>query len=534
MNSRLAAPRPDIIAVSLVMHLLALALPMALLQIYDRILPAQAIGTATVLIAGVAVAIVLEAFLRYGRTALFAHAGARFEAEATARALERLAVADVAAVEKRGAAAVADALRAIGQVRDFWSGQAGVALYEAPFVLVYLALIAYIGGWLSWIPAALFALAALVALFFNSPVERAATAAEQADARRRDLMWTTFAGIDDVKAMGAENAVSQAYRRLNANYMGASAHLETRMAWIRENAGFFGQLATILVVAFGALEVMDGQLTTGALAACSILAGRSIGPAMGSLGYWSQLARIREAERRVAGLFDLPPVKALDTRVAADGAARGPAVERGALRIDAPGLLPAPVNIAPGEVVHVDGPDDAEVSRLLTCIAGLASDPVVRVTVNGHPQAEFAHRDYRAAVCLVSRQPALVPGSILANLTLFDSRYNEAALELCARLGLQPYLDRLRHGVLSEVGPGAAEHLDEGIYQRIFLIRALVRRPRILLLDHAAMGIDLDGVKRLATQLQSLAGNTTVLVASHKPALVEACTRRLTLAGGRA
>lgn len=534
MNSRLAAPRPDVIAISLVMHLLALALPMALLQIYDRILPAQAVGTAVVLIAGVAAAIVLEAFLRYGRTALFAHAGARFEAEATGRALERLAVADVAAVEKRGAAAVADALRAIGQVRDFWSGQAGVALYEAPFVLVYLALIAYIGGWLAWIPAILFALATLVALVFNPPVERAATAAEHADARRRDLMWTTFAGIDDVKAMGAENAVAQAYRRLNADYMAASAHLETRMAWVRENAGFFGQLATILVVAFGALDVMDGRLTTGALAACSLLAGRSIGPAMGSLGYWSQLARVREAERRVAGLFELPPVAALATRVPAEGAARGPAVERGALRIEAAGLLPAPVDIAPGEIVHVDGPDDADISRLLTCVAGLAGDPAVRVAVDGRPQAEYQHATYRAAVCMVSRQPALVPGSILANLTLFDPRYNEAAFELSVRLGLQPYLDRLRHGIMTEVGPGAAENLDEGIYQRIALIRALARRPRILLLDHGAMGVDLDGLKRLAELLRSLAGNTTVLVASHKPALAEACTRRLTLAGGRA
>lgn len=534
MNSRLAAPRPDIIAVSLVMHLLALALPMALLQIYDRILPAQAVGTAVVLVAGVALAIVLEAFLRYGRTALFAHAGARFEADATARAFERIGVADIAAVERRGAAAIADALRAIGQVRDFWSGHAGVALYEAPFVLVYLALIAYIGGWLALIPAALFIVAALVALFFNPPIERAATAVEQADARRRDLMWTTFAGIDDVKAMGAENAVSQAYRRLNADYMAASAQLETRMAWIRENAAFFGQLATILVVAFGALEVMDGRLTTGALAACSILAGRSIGPAMGSLGYWSQLARIREAERRVASLFALPPVAALDTRPASEGGGRGPAIERGALRIDAPGLLAAPADISPGEIVLVDGPDDADISRLFTCIAGLGSDAAIRVTVDGRPQAEYTQPTYRAAVCLASRQPALVPGSILENLTLFDPRFNEAALEFCARLGLQPYLDRLRHGVLSEVGPGAAEHLDEGIYQRISLIRALVRQPRILLLDHAALGIDLDGVKRLAILLQELAGSTTVLVASHKPALAEVCTRRLTFAGGRA
>ena len=126
--------RADILTISLAMHILGLALPLALLQIYDRILPAQAYGTASFLVAGVGVAIMLEAVLRYGRQALFANLGARYEAQATLAALERLQHADIRAVEKLGSAAISDALRAISLVRDFWSGQAGAALYELPFM----------------------------------------------------------------------------------------------------------------------------------------------------------------------------------------------------------------------------------------------------------------------------------------------------------------------------------------------------------------------------------------------------------------
>jgi ABC-type bacteriocin/lantibiotic exporter with double-glycine peptidase domain len=520
---RLAAPRFDIVAVSFVVHLLALALPLALLQIYDRILPAQAFGTAGLLVVGVALAILLEAFLRYGRSALFAGLGARYEAETTAAILQRLFVADIGRIERHGAAYIAEAVRSVGQVRDFWSGQAGAALYEAPFVVIYLGLIAYIGGWLAAIPAALFVVAALAVFVINPGIERAAAASEVADARRRDLLWNLFAGIGDAKAMGAENVLTRIYRRLNATYMAASARLETRLGWIRENAALAGQLSTVLVVAFGAIEVMNGQLTTGALAACSILAGRSIGPAMASFGYWSQLARMREAEAHVREMLALPLSPGLA------GGGDGPVVERGLLRIEAPALLAAPVDIAPGEIVLLDADDDAIASRLLSQVAGLATDAGVTVRLDGRPLATYPHPRLREAVALVSRQAALVPGSILNNLTLFDPRYNQAAVDLGVRLGLQPYVDRLRHGILTEVGPGAAEHLDEGIYQRITLIRALVRRPRILLLDHAAIGIDLDGIKRLAAVLQSLGGDTAVLLATRRDALVDACTRRVRL-----
>jgi ATP-binding cassette subfamily C protein LapB len=517
--------RADVMAVSLVMHVLALALPLALLQIYDRILPAQAYGTAVFLIIGVGVAIVLEAILRYGRQALFANIGARYEAQMTLQALDRLQHADIAKVEQLGVAAVSDALRAIAQVRDFWSGQAGAALYEAPFVVVYIGLIAYVGGWLALIPLGLFFAAMVIAIKWNPRIAAAAKTVEVADRQRHDFSWTTFAALDYLKAMGAEGSVGALWRRINARYMARSAELETRMGWVRENAAAFGQLSTVLIVAFGAGSVVAGELTTGALAACTMLAGRSIGPAMSSLGYWSQLARVGEAQQRVDDLLALPdaPTFVIENNRA------GPAISRGELRIEAPELFGAPVTIAPGEIVSLDTAETPLASRLLTAISGMTTDPGIRVTLDGRDITEFNHADYLDAVTLVSRHLALVPGSILNNLTLYDARYNGGVQAYCEALGLQAHLDKLRHGVLTEVGPGTAEHLDEGIYQRIAIIRALLRKPRILLLDHAASGIDLDGVKRLGDVLKSLQGHTTVLIASYKEPLIAACNRTLVL-----
>lgn len=524
--------RPDVLAVSLVMHFLGLALPLALLQIYDRILPAQAWGTAIFLVSGVGLAIVLEAVLRYGRTALFATIGARYEAQATLAALTRLQHGDIATIERMGTAAVSDGLRAIGQVRDFWSGQAGAALYETPFVLVYLGLIAVIGGALAWIPLALFAAAALAVAVMNPGISRAALATEQADRERHDFAWTSFAALGYIKAVGAEGRIGRVWRRINARHLARSVELETRMGWVRENAATFGQLSTVLIVAWGAGQVVAGELTTGALAACTMLAGRSIGPAMASLGYWSQLARTGEAQQRVQQLLNLP----LNPGLRADAAAQDAPTPLGEITIDAPTLLAQPVRIAAGEVVWLDTPDTTLSSRLLMAVSGMSLDPEVQVRFNGHPLAESSRQALRQSVVLVSRQIALVPGTLLDNLTLFDARYAADVPALAEALGLQATIDRLRRGLHTDVGPGSAEHLDEGIYQRIAILRALLRRPQVLLLDHPASGLDLDGIKRLAGLLKAMQGETTVLIATFKPPLKEACSRTLQISkpGARA
>lgn len=516
--------RPDVLAVSLVMHVLALALPLALLQIYDRILPSQAYGTAVFLIIGVGIAILLEAMLRYGRTALFARLGARYEAEAMLRALRRLMRADLGEVERRGAAVISDSLRAIAQVRDFWSGQAGAALYEAPFAVVYLALVYYIGGWLVLIPLLLFLVSLLVSLWSNGAVARAANALDHEERARNHFAWSAFAALNYLKSIGAEGPIGAMWRRRNERYLARSAVLETRMGWLRENGVMLGQLSTVLIVVFGAREVMAGDLTTGALAACTMLSSRSIGPAMASLGFWSQLARIRDAQARVDDLLNLPASPTRDP-LASDAAA--PVITRAELRIDAPELLESPVVIAPGEIVYLDTRDSPLASRLLTAIAGLGNDPAIAVQLDGVPIDQYTRDTYREGVVLVTPHLALVPGSVLNNLTLYDPRYNAAVAEVSERLGLSTHVDKLRHGMLTEVGPGAAEHLDEGIYQRIAIIRALLRQPRILLLDHAATGIDVDGIKRLAEELSAMAGRTTVLIATFNDLLIDACTRRL-------
>lgn len=163
-------------------------------------------------------------------------------------------------------------------------------------------------------------------------------------------------------------------------------------------------------------------MTTGALAACSLLAGRSIGPAMASLGYWAQLTRVQEAQAKIADLLTLPDNPALADSAETDSAQ----VIHGQLKISATFVGEQAALISAGELVHLDA-DTVLASRLLTAISGMSDDAQIEITVDGSPLEHFKREDYRANVMLVTKNAAMISGSILNNMVLYDARYHQLA-----------------------------------------------------------------------------------------------------------
>ncbi|WP_213742264.1 ABC transporter transmembrane domain-containing protein [Bradyrhizobium sp. dw_411] len=507
------------VAASIVSHILALAIPLALLQTYDRILPNQAYGTTFVLAAGVTVAIVLEAIVRYTRAVLFAYVGSAFEAEMTVRVLDHVMHADSKAFHQLSIPDLSDAIRASGEVRDFWSGNAAVALHELPFAVIYIALIAYIGSWLALIPLAFTIMALLAALAVVRSGAKAQRDAHEAQLQRQKLGWGIFKGIVEAKAMAAETLLTRRYRDAVARVMEATERIANRMALIRENGSLMAQFSTIGIVTAGAFMVVAGELTTGALAACTLLAGRSVGPAMGALGYLGRRHQRLEAEGSISKVLSLPlaPVWAgadIDEKRRFTG---GPIVLSG----QALHMHGGSVTIPQGTFVHIDAPNSPVGTMTLRTVMRLEDALSLSVTFDGRPIGAYDAQDFRECVTKASSNAELIRGSLLDNLTLFSPNYEAAAIQLSERLGLSAFVDGLRQGLMTPVGSGGTEIVSPGIAARIGLVRALVRDPLILCLDNADGSLDLDGVAKLHDLLKELKGHTTVFVVSSSPALLQ-------------
>ncbi|MDL2403813.1 ABC transporter transmembrane domain-containing protein [Rhizobium mayense] len=507
------------VAASIVSHILALAVPLALLQAYDRILPNQAYGTTFALAAGVTVAIVLETIVRYVRSVLFAYVGAGFEADMSVRVLDHVMRADSKALRQLSIPDLSEAVRAAGEVRDFWSGNAAVALHELPFAVIYIGLIAYIGSWLALIPLAFTLLALLAALAVVRSGARAQRDARDAQLERQKLGWGIFAGIVEAKAMAAETLLTRRYRDAVARLMDATARVANRMAVIRENGSLMSQLSTIGIVTAGAFMVISGELTTGGLAACTLLAGRSVGPTMGAFGYLSRRHQRREAEASISKVLSLPLAPIWEEA----GVDEQRVFAGGTIVMSGPALHShgGSVEIPQGAFVHIDVPNSPVGTMTLRTMARLENSLGLSITFDGQPDSAYDPQSFRERVTEASSRAQMIRGPLLSNLTLFSPNYEAAAIQLSEKLGLNTFVDGLRQGFMTPVGQGGGEIVSPGIAARIGLIRALVREPLVLCLDNADASLDLDGVARLRDLLKELKGKTTMLVVSSNPSLLQ-------------
>jgi ABC-type bacteriocin/lantibiotic exporter with double-glycine peptidase domain len=291
------------------------------------------------------------------------------------------------------------------------------------------------------------------------------------------------------------------------------------MAVLSENGALLAQLSTIGILTAGAFMVVAGELTTGGLAACTLLAGRSVGPTMGALLYLSRRGQRLEAEERIDKVLSLPlaPVWAGDESGEKRPFAGGAIVLSGQVLHRHGGS----VSIPQGTFVHVDVPNSPVSSMTLGTIARLEDSLGLSVTFDGRPSSAYDPSSFRQGMTLAGARGDLIRGTLLDNLTLFSPRYEAEAIELSDRLGLGVFIDSLRQGFMTPIGPGGANIVSSGIAARIGLVRALVRRPHVLCLDNADDSLDLEGVRRLCDVLKELKGRTTVFIVSSAPALLQ-------------
>jgi ATP-binding cassette, subfamily C, bacterial LapB len=307
--------------------------------------------------------------------------------------------------------------------------------------------------------------------------------------------------------------------------MGATARVENQMAVLTENGALLAQLSTIGILTAGVFMVVEGTLTTGGLAACTLLAGRSVGPAMGALLYLSRRGQRLEAEGRINKILSLPPAPVW----AGDAAGEMRRFMGGTIVLSGQPLHRhgGSVPVSQGMFVHVEVSNSPVAAMTLGTVARLEDSLGLSITFDGRPSSAYDPQSFRQGVTMASCRGELIRGTLLDNLTMFSPCYEAAAIQLSERLGLSVFIDGLRQGFMTPVGPGGADVVTPGIAARIGLIRALVRQPFVLCLDNADGSLDLEGVKRLRELLMELKGHTTVFIVSNTPALLQLADMRI-------
>lgn len=525
----------DLVVSSLFLNVLGLALPLSLLQIYDRILPNKSTGTMVLLLSGVLAALLVESVLSWGRSYITAWVGARFEHRASCTGLERLLNSSLDSFEREGAGEHLERMNALATVREFYAGQALLTMMDLPFALLYLGLVALMGGVLVLVPVLLLAGFAVSALRVGTAMRTAIRKRMQADDHRFNFIIEVLGGIHSVKAMSMEAQMVRRYERLQEGCAQGNYAVALSSAAALGVSSFFSQATMIGVAAFGSIVVMDGNLTTGGLAACSMLAGRAMTPLQKALGVWTRFQTFVLARQRIDHLFSLPPE-------AEAGLPELPAT-KGSLTLEGVSFrfgedLPlvvddASIDVAPGECVVISGGNGSGKTTLLALMQAALRPTAGRVLVDGQDAAAFDPDSVRRQIAYLPQSGTLFQGTILQNITMFRPKLDNVAVETAALLGLDEVVAALPFGFDTPVGDGAYDSLPRGFKQRIAICRALVENPRIVLFDEANTAVDTAGDNFLRVWLERAKGKRTLVLVTHRPSLVKLGDRVFTLDHGR-
>lgn len=535
---RVTFNRSDVLLTSVALNVLTLALPLVILQVYDRIIPGDATDTFAFLVLGLAAVVVLEVILRAVRGYIIAWAAARFEHATSRRAVDRLLSTEIESFESLSAGTHLDRLSAIESLRDFHSGNGLLAISDLPFVFVFLGLIAIIGGPLVLAPIAVVVLAAIFAFFIGISLDRAVRRRAELDDQRYNFVFQILSGIHSVKGLGLEAQMMRRYQAYLRPLSAAVLSVARFSAAGQALGATFGNLAMFAVAAAGSIYVVQGSMTGGTLIASTLLAGRAVQPLIRMIGVWIQARNLKLSEERLDALMALSQeyhpdpadavVPNLDNGIVLDDVT----IDRG--HQGAPVLGNVSLEIAAGSIVVVTGAAGSGQSILLDLFAGLARPDAGSLRIDGVDSDRIDMREFRKKVGFARQSTVLFRGTVVDNLTMFQGRTAlPMALRVAHELGLDEVIARMPSGLQTTVGDTASDSLAGSVKQLISLVRAFGNAPRLLLFDEANSALDMNVDQKLRQLFETLRGQTTIILVTSRPSLIRIADMEINMDQGR-
>ncbi|EIC23428.1 peptidase domain-containing ABC transporter [Thiorhodovibrio frisius] len=516
-NPELRRVLPGLAVSSFLSNLLALALPLAILQILDRVIVNHAFSTLAFLTIGLIAAIVLEQTLRLANGVITGWLTARREHQLTMSLADHLCRVPLRVYQREEPSAYAEKLRNANRVARFYSGEAVLGLLDLPFVAIFLLLIGFIGGPVVGVPLAIIVVFLIVMARYGHDGSRLSEGRDGQEERRSGFLFEVFTGIHSVKAMMMEDLMLRRYERLQRSSSEAgekSAELSNRLDRVGH---YLSQLMVVGVIFVGSLFVIRGQMTPGGLAACLILSVRLMRPLRRSLNVRNQIDDFERANARLQSLFDLP---ATEER----GKPSLPPISQGIELRDVQVLfretrLFEGVNLSlpKGAFIAIQSDSGSGKSTLLNLMSGAEQPDGGDVLVDGRPLSDYAASSVPEHIALLPQAGAVVAGTILENLTMFDDQLNERALAIAHELGLEHFVASMKFGYETRLGETANEMLSGGTLQLISIVRALVREPEVILFDEANGFLDMETDQTVRRYLEKCRRQRTVVMVTQRP-----------------
>ncbi len=529
-------PYSQVIVAALILNMLALASPLFVMNVYDRVVPNSALDSLWVLATGMAVVIGFEFVIKSLRAYFVDRTGKSIDIELEARLFDQ--ILGIHLKDKPASAgAFANLLRELEVLRDFFTSATLVSFVDLPFIFIFIAMFWFIGGPIAFVFMAALPLVLLIGLVLHFPLKRSVEASMSTGQGKHAVLVETLSSLETVKGLGCEAAMSQRWNQSASDSARHAVRSRSLSHLALSLTAVVQQLAYVVIVIIGVYLIKDGALTTGGLVACSILSGRVMGP-------FAQIAQlVTRLHHAMSAYRALDAVMALKVERENSNTFLHRPVFQGNLEFrdvsfSYPGAsLPALKNVSfrirAGERVGIVGRTGSGKSTLGKLALSLYTPDQGAVLMDGTDLRQIDPADLRRWTGYMPQEVVLFQGSVRQNISVAHPQATDREILEAAHIsGTNDFMRTHPQGYALHVGERGSS-LSGGQRQSISVARALLRNPNILVMDEPTSSMDTQSESLLIKRLKALLPGKTIVLITHRPSLVELVDRLIVMDEGQ-
>jgi ATP-binding cassette subfamily C protein LapB len=526
----------EVLLAAFLVNVFALAMPLFTMNVYNRVVPNRAVETLWVLAIGVAVVSLFDLLMRSLRAYFLDVAGKKFDVALSARLFEQVMGLRME-VKPRSVGAFANQLGEFESFREFITSATLTTVIDLPFALLFLGMIAWLGGPLVAVPLALMPLVVLYGWWAQRRLRGLVQQTLRLGAQKQATVVETLTGYETVRSIGAAGPIQRRWEQI----IGAMARLGMRSRLLSSSvvnaAGLAVQLCSLGILVYGVHRVIAGDLSVGALIACVMLAGRALSPLAQVAGLLVRFDQSVAALRSVDQIMQLPVERPAERnflhRPALGGAIEFSNVSFAYPDQQVPALDNVSLRIAPGERVAVIGRIGSGKSTLEKLILGLYQPTAGAVLLDGIDLRQVDPADVRRNIGYVPQDVTLFFGSLRDNIALAAPQADDESILRAAELaGVMSFAARHPAGLEMPVGE-RGEGLSGGQRQAVAIARGLLLDAPVLIMDEPTNAMDNSTEEQFKNRLASVLDGRTLLLVTHRASLLSLVTRVIVMDGGR-
>ena len=526
-----------VLLAALVVNLLAFAMPLFTMNVYDRVIPNKAISTLWVLAIGVLLALTFDFVLRVARSRLIDEVSRKLDAKLPQKLFEK--VMNLPMAERQGSTgAFARRVSEFEQVRDFFASTTVVLAVDVTFLVLFLGLITILAGWLVFVPIAGILLMLVAGLSLQRAMGSAALDAQADSSLQHSVLVESIAGAETLKAARAEGQMLGRWRRYSSMSAATSERMRRLTAVAVNLASISQQLISVGLLIGGFYRFQAGDMTMGAIIAIIMLSGRSLQP-VGQLAFLvtrgkqayatlASLQRMMDAsdERHVAMRSIVPEIRGGHIELV-NVSFRYPQAGRDS-------LADLNLKIGPGERIGIIGRVASGKSTLGRVLCGLYAPTEGEMLVDGLDSRQYHPHQLREAFRFVAQDSEVFSGTVRDNLMLGAAKANdEQLIDAVVRSGADIFLSRDAAGFDLPVGERGSR-LSGGQRALLVLARALVSPSKMLFLDEPTGSMDTQTELYFIEKLKTaLAPDQSLVVSTHRHNMLSILTRLIVIDKGK-